>query len=98
MEFYTNPTTSLTACSVGILTETECHKTSYTKVKVLNYNHNLCDSERELVLLRTTAFKKSKINEDLLIDVCEHHRILFLRKYEIYQKKVQIHFRNTKKA
>lgn len=66
-------------CSVGQHCGTECHKKSYTKsVKIINVE-TLSDVEKRLISLR------SGIDAEKFINICAHHKIYFLQKFETYQ-------------
>lgn len=65
-------------CSVGIITQTECHKTSYVTQKAIENASELSEEELNILKLRTEVHN--------LTTVCLHHKSLFLKKYEFLQK------------
>lgn len=56
-------------CSVGIMTLTECHKTSYVKKKVIEDANDLSEEELNVLKLRTEVQN--------ITTVCLHHKSLF---------------------
>lgn len=67
-------------CSIGKISETECHKLSYTKQINLVSVTSLEKSDVSLISLR------SGVSLDKIINVCEHHKCLLLSKFETFQK------------
>lgn len=66
-------------CSVGLHCETKCHKKSYTKsVKLISVDL-LSELEKKLIVLR------SGVSADLFSNICAHHKMYYLKKYETYQ-------------
>lgn len=64
------------ACSVGQHCKTECHKKCYTKsVKLISVEW----IKKKLIVLR------SGVSTDLFLNICAHHKIYYLNKYETYQ-------------
>lgn len=66
-------------CSVGQHCKTECHKKSYTKSVTLISVELLSELEKKLIVLR------SGVSTDLFLNICDHHKMYYLKKYETYQ-------------
>ena len=76
-------------CSVGIITQTECHKISYVTKKAIENACELSEEELNLLQLRTEVQN--------LTTVCLHHKSLFLKKYEFLQKTCRDPYKRHKK-
>jgi hypothetical protein len=72
-------TEHLEKCSVGEYTKSECHKKSYTNKVIVKSVNTLNEGEFKLIQLRCGV-----PSEDFL-NLCEHHKIFYLKKYETYQ-------------
>lgn len=70
--------TDLELCSVGKFQQTECHKKSYASVAKVVKIETLDPIEIELISLR------SGVDFEALVTICEHHRILLLKKFETH--------------
>lgn len=80
-----------TACDVGKITSTECHKTSYIKNKgIVNVSSDLSEEDKILLKLRTGATEE-------LHTICFHHRSVYLKKFESLQRKCCDPLRKHKK-
>lgn len=66
-------------CSIGKVNGTECHKKNYTQVVNLKNIEAISASEKELLAAR------SGVSCALILTVCEHHKIYYLKKFETYQ-------------
>lgn len=71
--------TRLVNCSVGQHGGTECHKKSYTKSVNLISVDLLSELEKKLIQQR------SCVSTDLISNICEHHKVFYLNKYETFQ-------------
>lgn len=67
-------------CCVGLLKQTECHKLTYVKKKGLENVSDLSEEELNLIKIR------SELDDKEIINICLHHKSLFLSKYEFLQK------------
>ena len=65
-------------CSIGTLLAIECHKHTYTTKKELIGFENINKEEQLLLSLRSRC--------QHIVNVCNHHKQLFLTKYETHQK------------
>lgn len=81
----------LEKCSIGQINNSDCHKKSYTKnVRLINIEL-VSQSDKELLI------KRSGTNYDLVKNVCEHHKIYYLSKFEYYQTSCFDPFKSHKK-
>lgn len=78
-------------CSVGKVNKSECHKLSYTKQTQLIDISNLDQGEVFLITLR------SGVSEELFKNICEHHKVFYLKKYEVHQTSCMDPFKSHKK-
>lgn len=67
-------------CCVGLLKQTECHKLTYVTKKGLENVSDLSEEELNLIKIR------SELDDKEIINICLHHKSLFLSKYEFLQK------------
>lgn len=67
-------------CSIGLLNLTECHKTTYLSKRGLCNVSDLTEEELKLIKIRSELDAKEMVN------ICFHHKSLFLTKYEFLQK------------
>lgn len=67
-------------CSIGLLNLTECHKTTYVSKRGLCNVSDLTEEELKLIKIRSELDAKEMVN------ICFHHKSLFLTKYEFLQK------------
>lgn len=81
----------LEVCSIGKEIETDCHKNSYTQKNNLTEISSLTSEEINILSLRTG------VRSENLHTICEHHKIFFLKKYEVYQKECLDPFKCHKK-
>lgn len=81
----------LEKCSIGQINSSECHKKCYTKNIGLVNIELFSQSEKELLI------KRSGTNYDLVKNVCEHHKIYYLSKFEYYQTSCFDPFKTHKK-
>ena len=72
----------LNACYVGALTNdsNNCHKKSFTKKLGLIFIENLTETEKECLLWRSNL-RRLDASQNSNLNVCHHHKLLFLSKY-----------------
>lgn len=66
-------------CSVGEVTNSDCHLLSYVEKKAIQTIEKLSESDVTLLKLRTDSSYELKT-------ICLHHQSVFLKKYEFLQK------------
>lgn len=83
--------TKIEQCSVGKENKSECHKVSYTKKTRLINISNLDQAEVSLICLR------SGVSVEVLKNICEHHKVFYLQKYEVHQTSCMDPYKSHKK-
>lgn len=63
-------------CSIAILSESQCHQTTYSKTVGIEHFDDLPSEDREIMMWRTGL---SIINSNPT--TCQHHKYVYLKRY-----------------